>query len=98
MNGRRAPLPRPCRVPDRGRGTRQGSRARAPARSGRTTSGGPLRSDLTAAHIRDASAVATLDAITTKYEQRGKSVEITGLDERSADLHGSLGGRLTGSG
>ncbi|MFD9876567.1 SulP family inorganic anion transporter, partial [[Kitasatospora] papulosa] len=52
--------------------------------------------DLTSAHIWDASSVATLDAITTKYAQRGKSVEIIGLDERSADLHGSLSGRLAG--
>ncbi|MGW1814331.1 SulP family inorganic anion transporter [Streptomyces sp. NPDC002125] len=53
--------------------------------------------DLTAAHIWDASAVASLDAITTKYEQRGKSVEIVGLNERSARLHSSLSGELTGS-
>ncbi|MFD4692576.1 SulP family inorganic anion transporter [Streptomyces sp. NPDC058463] len=53
--------------------------------------------DLTAAHIWDASSVATLDAITTKYEQRGKSVEITGLNEASARIHDSLSGELTGS-
>lgn len=53
--------------------------------------------DLTAAHIWDASSVATLDAITTKYEQRGKSVEITGLNEPSARIHDSLSGELTGS-
>lgn len=53
--------------------------------------------DLTAAHIWDASSVATLDAITTKYEQRGKSVEITGLNEASARIHESLSGELTGS-
>ncbi|MFD9544260.1 SulP family inorganic anion transporter [Streptomyces sp. NPDC060022] len=52
--------------------------------------------DLTAAHIWDASSVATLDAITTKYEQRGKSVEITGLNEPSARIHDSLSGELTG--
>uniref|UniRef100_UPI003C7D83C4 SulP family inorganic anion transporter n=1 Tax=unclassified Streptomyces TaxID=2593676 RepID=UPI003C7D83C4 len=52
--------------------------------------------DLTSAHIWDASSVATLDAITTKYAQRGKSVEIIGLDAGSADLHGSLSGRLAG--
>ena len=43
--------------------------------------------DLTAAHIWDASSVAALDAIETKYAQRGKTVEIIGLNEPSADLH-----------
>ncbi|WP_405390188.1 SulP family inorganic anion transporter [Streptomyces sp. NBC_01102] len=53
--------------------------------------------DLSAAHIWDASSVATLDAITTRYEQRGKQVEIVGLNEQSARIHGSLSGELTGS-
>ncbi|MFJ8619018.1 SulP family inorganic anion transporter [Streptomyces clavifer] len=52
--------------------------------------------DLSAAHIWDASSVATLDAVTTKYAQRGKQVEIIGLNEQSADLHGALSGRLSG--
>ncbi|MFD9504599.1 SulP family inorganic anion transporter [Streptomyces sp. NPDC060035] len=52
--------------------------------------------DLTAAHIWDASSVASLDAITTTYEQRGKSVEIIGLNEPSARIHSSLSGELTG--
>ncbi|MGW7438515.1 SulP family inorganic anion transporter [Streptomyces sp. NPDC054849] len=51
--------------------------------------------DLTAAHIWDASSVAALDAIETKYAQRGKSVEIVGLNDPSADLHGKLTGELT---
>ncbi|MFD3328556.1 SulP family inorganic anion transporter [Streptomyces sp. NPDC058701] len=51
--------------------------------------------DLTAAHIWDASSVAALDAIETKYAQRGKSVEIIGLNDPSADLHGKLTGELT---
>ncbi|WP_437104630.1 SulP family inorganic anion transporter [Streptomyces sp. enrichment culture] len=46
--------------------------------------------DLSAAHIWDASSVAALDAIETKYRQRGKTVEITGLNDPSADLHGKL--------
>ncbi|MCX5308947.1 SulP family inorganic anion transporter [Streptomyces sp. NBC_00160] len=46
--------------------------------------------DLSAAHIWDASSVAALDAIETKYAQRGKTVEITGLNDPSADLHGKL--------
>ncbi|MCX5377507.1 SulP family inorganic anion transporter [Streptomyces sp. NBC_00091] len=50
--------------------------------------------DLSGAHIWDASSVAALDAIETKYGQRGKSVEITGLNEHSARLHGALSGEL----
>ncbi|WP_328869589.1 SulP family inorganic anion transporter [Streptomyces sp. NBC_00287] len=50
--------------------------------------------DLSAAHIWDASSVATLDAIETKYAQRGKTVEITGLNDRSAHLHDRLSGQL----
>ncbi|WP_408055089.1 SulP family inorganic anion transporter [Streptomyces mutabilis] len=53
--------------------------------------------DLFAAHIWDASSVAALDAIETKYEQRGETVEITGLNDPSADLHGKLTGELAGS-
>jgi SulP family sulfate permease len=53
--------------------------------------------DLSAAHIWDASSVAALDAIETKYAQRGKSVEIIGLNDPSADLHGKLTGELAGS-
>ncbi|KQV18549.1 MULTISPECIES: SulP family inorganic anion transporter [unclassified Kitasatospora] len=53
--------------------------------------------DLTEAHIWDATSVATLDAITGKYAQRGKTVELVGLNSRSAELHGALSGRL-GSG
>ncbi|MFD3534673.1 SulP family inorganic anion transporter [Streptomyces sp. NPDC058664] len=52
--------------------------------------------DLSAAHIWDASSVAALDAVETKYAQRGKTVEITGLNHPSADLHSRLTGELTG--
>ncbi|MEU4804541.1 SulP family inorganic anion transporter [Actinosynnema sp. NPDC023587] len=51
--------------------------------------------DLSAAHIWDASSVAALDAIETKYAQRGKTVEIIGLNPPSARLHGRLSGELT---
>ncbi|MEU8524953.1 SulP family inorganic anion transporter [Streptomyces sp. NPDC048629] len=51
--------------------------------------------DLSAAHIWDASSVAVLDAIEHRYAQRGKTVEITGLNEHSAGLHRSLSGELT---
>ncbi|MEV0069966.1 SulP family inorganic anion transporter [Amycolatopsis sp. NPDC050768] len=51
--------------------------------------------DLTDAHIWDASTVAALDAITTKYAARGKTVEIVGLNSPSARMHGRLTGELT---
>ncbi|MFD5630908.1 SulP family inorganic anion transporter [Streptomyces sp. NPDC127072] len=51
--------------------------------------------DLTAAHIWDASSVAALDSVGTKYAERGKKVEIIGLDDPSADLHDKLSGELT---
>ncbi|WP_189964583.1 SulP family inorganic anion transporter [Streptomyces violascens] len=51
--------------------------------------------DLSAARIWDASSVAALDAIETKYAQRGKAVEITGLNDPSATLHDRLTGELT---
>ncbi|MCX5192514.1 SulP family inorganic anion transporter [Streptomyces sp. NBC_00249] len=54
--------------------------------------------DLSSAHIWDASTVALLDAVETKYAARGKTVEITGLNEHSARIHRSLSGELpTGS-
>ncbi|WP_285680800.1 SulP family inorganic anion transporter [Kitasatospora phosalacinea] len=53
--------------------------------------------DLTDAHVWDASSVAALDAVETKYGQRGKTVEITGLNTPSADLHGRLSGELAGA-
>ncbi|CAM04126.1 SulP family sulfate permease [Saccharopolyspora erythraea NRRL 2338] len=53
--------------------------------------------DLSAAHIWDASSVAALDAIETKYAQRDKTVEIIGLNEPSAHLHDKLSGELTPS-
>jgi sulfate permease, SulP family len=53
--------------------------------------------DLSNAHVWDASSVAALDAITTKYGRRGKSVEITGLNKPSAHIHGRLAGELSGA-
>lgn len=52
--------------------------------------------DLSSAHIWDASSVAALDAIGAKYAQRGKTVEITGLNGPSARLHDRLSGELAG--
>ena len=53
--------------------------------------------DLSASHIWDASTVATLDAITTKYAAKGKTVEIIGLNPASAERHARLAGHLGGS-
>lgn len=53
--------------------------------------------DLTGAHAWDASSVAALDAITTKYAVRGKAVTVIGLNEESAKMHGNLSGELTGA-
>ncbi len=50
--------------------------------------------DLSDSHIWDASTVASLDAITTKYERKGKTVEITGLNESSSERHRRLTGEL----
>ncbi|MBT2379978.1 sulfate permease [Streptomyces sp. CB00316] len=51
--------------------------------------------DLSGTHIWDASSVAALDAIETKYAQRGKKVTIIGLNKASAEMHGKLAGQLT---
>lgn len=50
--------------------------------------------DLTHSHIWDASTVATLDAITTKYERYGKTARIVGLNAASAERHQRLAGKL----
>jgi sulfate permease, SulP family len=55
---------------------------------------GKVTIDLSAAHIWDASSVAALDAITTKYRVRGKEVDIIGLNEASARFHANLAGKL----
>jgi SulP family sulfate permease len=53
--------------------------------------------DLSNAHIWDASTVAALDAITHKYETRGKKVEIVGLQGHSADRFDRHSGQLAGA-
>ncbi|MGE4426770.1 MAG: SulP family inorganic anion transporter [Solirubrobacteraceae bacterium] len=50
--------------------------------------------DMTGAHVWDASAVSALDAVTHKYERQGKTVQITGLNQPSSDLHDALSGQL----
>ncbi|UZJ26590.1 SulP family inorganic anion transporter [Rhodococcus antarcticus] len=53
--------------------------------------------DLSGAHVWDASTVAALDAITTKYAARGTAVTITGMNALSEDRHARLAGHLAGS-
>jgi sulfate permease, SulP family len=53
--------------------------------------------DMSEAHIWDASTVATLDAITTKYASKGKNVEIIGLNEASEQRRERLSGHLAGA-
>ena len=50
--------------------------------------------DLSGTAVWDASSVATLDAIRTKYASRGKTVRFIGLDDASADRLNRLSGRL----
>jgi SulP family sulfate permease len=52
--------------------------------------------DLSGAHVWDASTVATLDAITTRYAAKGKTAVVRGLNEDSARRLGRLGGTLGG--
>jgi SulP family sulfate permease len=50
--------------------------------------------DLSDAQIWDASSVAALDSVQTKYEQHHAVVTFTGLDERSTAFHSRLTGTL----
>ncbi|MET1006107.1 MAG: STAS domain-containing protein, partial [Propionibacteriaceae bacterium] len=50
--------------------------------------------DLTHSQIWDASTVAALDSIETKYHGHHAEVTFTGLDERSGLFHQRLSGRL----
>ncbi len=50
--------------------------------------------DMSQSHIWDASTVATLDAITTKYARYGKTVTIVGMNAASAERHERLAGHL----
>jgi len=52
--------------------------------------------DLSCSHVWDASTVAALDAITTKFARRGRTVEIVGLNPSSAERHERLAGHLGG--
>ena len=50
--------------------------------------------DFSRAHVWDASAVAALDAIESHYARHGTAIEITGLNDHSAELHGTLSGQM----
>jgi SulP family sulfate permease len=50
--------------------------------------------DLSRAQVWDASTVAALDSIETKYAGHGAAVAIVGMDERSTGFHGRLTGHL----
>ncbi|MCU4296569.1 SulP family inorganic anion transporter [Brevibacterium permense] len=50
--------------------------------------------DMSDSHVWDASTVAALDAIVTKYEELGTSVEITGMNTYTETLHTRLSGGL----
>jgi SulP family sulfate permease len=52
--------------------------------------------DLSGAHVWDASTVAALDAIETKYAARGKTVHVTGLNADSSARLERLAGHLGG--
>jgi SulP family sulfate permease len=52
--------------------------------------------DLSGSHVWDASTVAALDAITTKYENHGKTVTIEGMNDASTHMHTRLAGNLGG--
>ena len=50
--------------------------------------------DLAGSHIWDASTVAALETITTKYEKHGKRVVIEGMNDSSVRMHRRLAGTL----
>ncbi len=50
--------------------------------------------DMAGSHIWDASTVAALDGITTKYAHHGKTVTIEGLNDASTRMHERLAGNL----
>jgi len=53
--------------------------------------------DMSRSHIWDASTVAALDAIVTKYQHLGKTVILEGMNEATTQLHGRLSGGLDAS-
>ncbi|NUU07269.1 SulP family inorganic anion transporter [Leifsonia sp. C5G2] len=54
--------------------------------------------DLSDSHIWDASTVAALDAIETRYARHGKTVSVEGMNQVSRRFHSRLTGQLGGEG
>ncbi|MDN4613798.1 SulP family inorganic anion transporter [Leifsonia sp. F6_8S_P_1B] len=52
--------------------------------------------DLSGSHVWDASSVAALDAVETKYATHGAAVELVGLNDHSRLFHERLTGELGG--
>jgi len=52
--------------------------------------------DMSRSHIWDASTVAAIDAIVTKYDSHGKRVVLEGMNDATTELHGRLSGNLGG--
>lgn len=52
--------------------------------------------DMSKSHVWDASTVAALDAIVTKYERLDKRVELVGMNKFTTEFHGRLTGNLGG--
>jgi SulP family sulfate permease len=52
--------------------------------------------DVSGSHIWDASTVAALDTIITKYEGLGKEVYLKGMNQASEKLHAKLAGNMGG--
>ena len=52
--------------------------------------------DMHASHLWDASTVAALDAITEKYQNHGKHVQIIGLNSASVAMRERMAGKLNG--
>lgn len=52
--------------------------------------------DVSGSHIWDASTVAALDTIVTKYEGMGKEVYLKGMNQASEKLHSKLAGNMGG--
>ncbi|QBE49217.1 SulP family inorganic anion transporter [Leucobacter triazinivorans] len=50
--------------------------------------------DMTRSHVWDASSVAALDAIVTKYAQHGATVELVGMNADATAFHSRLTGEL----
>lgn len=60
------------------------------------TDPGRVTIDLSGSHIWDASTVAALDSISTRYSSLGKTVTIHGMNDASTRIHSRLAGNFGG--